>query len=281
MGDKSSIQWTEATWNPITGCRKVSAGCKLCYAERLSLRLQKMGVAKYEKGFDLAVHKDDFLLPSRWKRPRRIFVNSMSDLFHEDLPFEFVEEIYSAMLKASQHTYQVLTKRPERMEEFFRGRKLPPNIWVGTSIEMRMYLPRIVPLTGVDAAVHFVSFEPLLERIPLEPSDLQHVEWVIVGGESGRGHRPFDSDWARGIRDCCIGSDPRVAFFYKQQGGITHNAGGRLLDGREWNEYPEVDLLSSTPGITVVGGFPFTASPESPSAVIGRERSNLNRPLTP
>ncbi len=238
MGDNSTIEWTDASWNPVTGCSKVSPGCQRCYAERLSLRLQKMGVAKYEKGFELAVHKDDFLLPLRWRRPRRIFVNSMSDLFHEDLPFEVVEEIYSVMLKAPQHIYQILTKRPARMSEFFGFRKVPPNIWVGTSIELDQYLVRLADLRNIDAAVHFVSFEPLLGRIPLDSRDLDHMEWAIVGGESGPGHRPMSLDWVREIRDACVQS--RTAFFFKQWGGRTPKAGGRLLDGHEYNEYPEM-----------------------------------------
>ncbi len=239
MGDQSSIHWTDATWNPSTGCDEVSPGCKICYAKTYALRLQKMGLEKYSRGFEFTVHRDAFDLPLKWKEPRRIFVDSMSDLFHEDMLFETLEDIYRVMLAAPRHTFQILTKRPERMAEFFHGRRLPPNIWVGTSVEMAMYMPRLDWVRMVDAKVHFVSFEPLLENIPMGPSDLDGIEWAIVGGESGKGHRSFDKTWARNIREACQASHPRVAFFFKQGGG-TRPGMDRELDGRLYEEYPEV-----------------------------------------
>lgn len=235
MGDNSAIEWTHATWNPITGCTKVSPGCKNCYAERVSLRLKQMGQEKYRNGFELTVHEDDFDLPLRWKQGRMIFVNSMSDLFHEKLSFSTIEKIYDVMKKAPQHIYQILTKRPERMAEFFKGKVLPSNIWVGTSVELQMYCKRLIELRKITAIVRFVSFEPLLG--PVYPN-LHGVDWAIVGGESGPGHRSCDPEWVRSLRDECV--QTHVPFFFKQWGGPTPKSGGRLLDGRTWDEFPGV-----------------------------------------
>lgn len=239
MGDKSAIQWTDATWNPTTGCTKVSAGCDHCYAETMSLRLQKMGAAKYANGFDVALHPATLDQPRRWKRPRRIFVNSMSDLFHARIPVEYVDRVWAAMEAAPWHTYQILTKRPERLARYTIARadltQFPPaNIWVGTSVEDERAMNRIVPLTHADAAVRFLSCEPLIG--PLPGLDLDGVEWVIVGGESGQHARPLDLDWVRDICDRCQAAG--VAFFFKQVGGRTPKSGGRLLDGRTWDEFP-------------------------------------------
>lgn len=235
LGDKSQIQWTDATWNPSTGCSKVSPGCKNCYAERLSSRLQKMGNPKYRRGFRFTLHYDALDLPLRWKTPRKIFVNSMSDLFHESMPDNFLLDCFDTMLKANWHVYQILTKRPDRMLSFARSwGPMPAHIWVGTSVELAMFRSRVDTLRKVPASVRFISFEPLLG--PIGKVDLEAMAWAIVGGESGPGHRPISAEWVRDLRRQC--HDQGVAFFFKQWGGRTAKSGGRLLDGREWNEYP-------------------------------------------
>jgi protein gp37 len=239
MGDKSSIEWTDATWNPTTGCSKVSPGCKNCYAERLSQRLMKIGVAKYANGFQLTVHPEAFDLPLRWRNPRRIFVNSMSDLFHQDLAFQTIKKVYDVMERADWHTYQILTKRPQIMERFFRGRKVPDHIWLGTSVELRQYLNRLEPLKKIDVKVRFISFEPLLG--PIGECDLTGISWAIVGGESGPNHREVKHEWVRELRDQCLDQD--VRFFFKQWGGPRPKSNGRRLDGRLWDEYPDLHVL--------------------------------------
>lgn len=251
MADKSRIEWTDATWNPATGCDKVSPGCKNCYAERLALRLQKMGNPKYMKGFEFTLHEDAIDLPLKWKAPRKIFVNSMSDLFHEKMPADFLFRVLDAMLQADWHIYQILTKRPERMlemtEKYLRCKGIqtfPEHIWFGVSVELPMYKSRIDILRKVSCKIRFISFEPLLG--PMGELDLSGIFWAIVGGESGPNHRPIRAEWVREIRDQCI--KQKVAFFFKQWGGITHSSGGRLLDGREWNEYPNFLLLKRTNG---------------------------------
>lgn len=238
MGDKSAIQWTDATWNPSTGCSKVSPGCKNCYAERLSHRLKMMGNPKYTKGFRFTLHEDALDIPLKWNRPRKIFVNSMSDLFHESMPDDFLEKCFEVMTKADWHEYQVLTKRPDRMLEFTKkyGR-IPDHIWLGTSVELDLYKHRIDLLRNVPAKVKFVSFEPLLG--PLGELNLAGISWAIVGGESGPGFRRIDAEWIREIRKQC--KKQNVAFFFKQWGGIRPKSGGRILDGKEWNEYPKVN----------------------------------------
>jgi protein gp37 len=237
MGDKSPIQWTDATWNPSTGCSKVSPGCKNCYAERLSSRLQKMGNKKYKKGFSFTLHKSAIELPLKWKRSRKIFVNSMSDLFHESMPTDFLTNCFEVMEKANWHVFQILTKRPERMLSFVEDYgEVPDHVWLGTSVELAMYKSRIETLRKVPVNIRFISFEPLLG--PIGAVDLSGISWAIVGGESGPNHRPIDPEWAQEIRDACKAQ--AVAFFFKQWGGRTPKSGGRVLDGKEWNEYPLV-----------------------------------------
>lgn len=235
MGDNSSIEWTDASWNPSTGCSKVSPGCRNCYAERLSTRLQKMGKTKYKSGFKFTIHEDSLDLPQRWKAPRKIFVNSMSDLFHELMPDKFLEECFATMTKADWHIYQILTKRPDRMLAFAkRYGKIPQHIWMGTSVESQLYASRIDLLRKVSCRVKFVSFEPLLGSVG--KLDLSGISWAIVGGESGSNYREIRAEWVREIRRQC--KQQKVAFFFKQWGGRIPKSGGRELDGREWDEYP-------------------------------------------
>jgi protein gp37 len=235
VADGSSIEWTEATWNPVTGCTKISAGCKFCYAERMSLRLQAMGKSHYATGFRLAMHDDALTIPYGWKSSRVIFVNSMSDLFHEDVPLEFIKRVFSVMNDCAHHTFQILTKRPHSARRYATELTWSPNIWMGTSVEDRRVLHRIKDLVKIPASTRFLSVEPLLGPLPRLP--LQGIDWVIVGGESGPGSRHLDPDWVRVIRDRCITRG--VPFFFKQWGGTNKKAAGRLLDGREWNEMPE------------------------------------------
>jgi protein gp37 len=234
MADRTGIEWTDATWSPVTGCTPVSAGCDHCYAETLSRRLQRMGVVKYRNGFEVTLHPEALSLPISWKRPRRIFVNSMSDLFHARVPFAFVERVWEVMLRADQHTYQILTKRPERMARWTAQHLAPPHIWLGTSVEDLHVVSRIDRLRDCRAAVRFLSCEPLIG--PLPDLDLTSIHWVIAGGESGPGYRPVDPDWVRDVRDQCLRAG--IPFFFKQWGGRTPGAGGRLLDGRTWDEFP-------------------------------------------
>ena len=234
MGDKSSIEWTEATWNPVTGCTKVSPGCKHCYAERLAARLQAMGNPRYRNGFAVTLHSDVLTLPLRWTQPRLIFVNSMSDLFHEAIPEEFIRRTFEVMGQADRHIFQILTKRAERLATLAPHLPWPPNIWQGVSVENARYTWRIAYLQAVPSTIRFLSIEPLLGPIPRLP--LEKIHWVIVGGESGPRHRPVDSAWVREIRDQCLAAD--VPFFFKQWGGHTPKAGGRSLDGRIWSQMP-------------------------------------------
>jgi protein gp37 len=246
MAENSAIEWTDATWNPVTGCTKVSPGCKFCYAERIT---ERFGQQRFN---DITLHQERLELPLRWRTPRRIFVNSMSDLFHEAVPGGFIDRVFDVMSKAPQHTFQVLTKRADRLLSWYRcgprWHTLPANVWLGVSVESVRYLWRIDRLRQVDVTVRFVSAEPLLG--PLRQLDLTGIAWVITGGESGgpaerslvevtpRGLRPKREalTWVRGIRDRCRAAG--VAFFHKQWGGPTAKSGGRLLDGREWSEYP-------------------------------------------
>lgn len=287
MADKTSIEWTQATWNPTTGCDRVSAGCDHCYALTLAKRLKAMGAAKYQTdgdprtsgpGFGLAVHEDALTIPLRWRRPRRVFVNSMSDLFHDRVPDEFVADTFAVMALAPRHTFQVLTKRHARMRSLLASKRfaalvrnrvysrhpygkpadLPlPNVWLGVSVEDQRWADiRIPALLGTPAAVRWISAEPLLGPVSLEvppfwcyghgcpttecPNDLhlrrQGIDWVVVGGESGPDARPMHPDWARSLRDQCMGAG--VPFLFKQWGGRTPKAGGRELDGRTWDQYP-------------------------------------------
>lgn len=242
MADRSSIEWTEATWNPTTGCDKISAGCDNCYAMTLANRLKAMGNPKYQvdgdlrtsgPGFGLTVHPDALDLPRRWRAPRTIFVNSMSDLWHAKVPTDFIEAVFDVMADTPQHTYQVLTKRPRRLARMASSLPWPDNVWVGVSVENQRQAWRIDELAKVPAAVRFVSAEPLLGPLTLELAD---VDWLIVGGESGANHRPIERKWIEDLRDQC--SDQDVAFFFKQWGGFHAKEHGRLLDGRTWDALP-------------------------------------------
>ncbi len=237
----SAIEWTNSTWNPVTGCTKISLGCRHCYAERMSIRLKAMGQERYRNGFKLTLHPDVLDLPLRWTRPQMIFVNSMSDLFHRDVPVEFIERVLDVIERASQHTFQVLTKRAGRLARLSRRLRWPDNLWVGVTVEAEQYLARIDYLRRVPARVRFVSFEPLLGQI--ENIQLDGVHWAIVGGESGPGARPMKIEWARSIRDQCLAKG--VPFFFKQWGGHRRSAAGRVLDEKTWDQYP-VDMAVGT-----------------------------------
>ncbi|MFI5253767.1 MAG: DUF5131 family protein [Bacteroidota bacterium] len=235
MSTKSHIEWTESTWNPITGCNKVSPGCKFCYAERMARRLKAMGQPNYEHGFKLTLHPQSLELPLKWKKPQTIFVNSMSDLFHKDVPTDFIHRIFDVMNKANWHQYQILTKRSERLRELDRLLPWAQNIWMGVSVENKDYKFRIDDLRATNARIKFLSLEPLLG--PLTPMNLRKIDWVIVGGESGPGARAMDPVWIRDIRDECLNKD--VPFFFKQWGGFNKRKNGRTLDRRTWNQMPE------------------------------------------
>ncbi len=238
MAEHSSIEWTNATWNPVTGCTKLSAGCDHCYAERFSERFRGVPGHPFEPGFDLTLRPERLLQPTRWRKPKLIFVNSMSDVFHKDIPVDFLDRVFQTMEEADWHVFQVLTKRSSLMRDFvnrrYAGGQAPAHIWLGVSIENASTLSRLRHLKQTDAAVRFVSFEPLLG--PLSAKDLTGIDWVIVGGESGPGARRVEIDWVRAIRDQC--RRQRVAFFFKQWGGRTPKSGGNDLDGRQWLEYP-------------------------------------------
>jgi protein gp37 len=234
VGDNSAIEWTDATWNPVTGCTKVSPGCKHCYAERLARRLLAMGNPRYRRGFDVTLHPDQLDLPLRWRRPRRIFVNSMSDLFHEAVPIEYIGRVFEVMARADWHVFQVLTKRSERLAALAPALPWPPNVWQGVSVESAEYAHRTDDLRRVPAAVRFLSVEPLLG--PIDALRLEGIQWVIAGGESGGERRELRPEWARLIRDQCAAQG--VPFFFKQWGGRTSKSGGRTLDGRTWDDVP-------------------------------------------
>lgn len=236
MADNSAIEWTEATWNPVTGCDQVSPGCAHCYAKTFAERWRGVKGHPYEQGFDLRLWPQRLDQPSKWRRPRMIFVNSMSDLFHERVPDEFIREVFAVMEEADWHTFQVLTKRPERALGLADSLPWPPNVWMGVSIENRRFVHRADHLREVDAAVRFISAEPLLG--PLEGLDLDGISWLIAGGESGPRHRRVDEDWIVDLRDRCI--QDGVAFFFKQWGGARPKSGGRELQGRTWDQMPKV-----------------------------------------
>jgi len=235
MAQASSIEWTEATWNPVTGCTKISPGCAHCYAERMARRLQAMGQVRYRNGFRVTLQPDIVELPLRWKRPRMIFVNSMSDLFHKAVPTDFIVRCFEVMERAAWHTFQVLTKRPERALELAARLPWPDNVWMGTSVECAKYTPRIDLLTQIPAVVRFLSLEPLLG--PLSDLPLVGIHWVIVGGESGARARAMEATWVGQVRDRCLAHD--VPFFFKQWGGVNKKRAGRLLDGLVWDAMPE------------------------------------------
>jgi protein gp37 len=234
MAQASSIEWTGSTWNPVTGCVKISAGCLNCYAERMAKRLQAMGQPNYAAGFELALHKHMVNLPLVWKKPQTIFVNSMSDLFLKEIPREFLLKIFDVMHQAHWHTFQVLTKRSDRLQELSPQLQWPANIWMGVTVENKDYIHRIDHLRKSGAYLKFLSIEPLLG--PLPKINLEGIDWVIVGGESGPGARPMDPKWVLDIRDQC--NKARVPFFFKQWGGSRKKKAGRLLEGRTWDEMP-------------------------------------------
>ena len=257
MSETTGIEWTDATWNAVTGCDKVSAGCDHCYAEALALRLRRMGAPKYRDGFAVRTHEAALTLPLKWRAPRRVFVNSMSDQWHVAVPAAFTDRMFATMALTPHHTYQLLTKRPQRAAKYLADTPLRltsimaammaitgasraeltwplPNVWIGTSVEDGPVTHRIDALRRCPAAVRFLSCEPLLG--PLPDLDLSGIGWVIAGGESGPGHRPMDPDWARDLREQCRRAG--VPFFFKQWGGRTPKAGGDLLDGRRWHEFP-------------------------------------------
>ncbi len=240
MATMSSIEWTEATWNPVTGCTKISEGCRHCYAATMAKRLHAMNNPRYANGFNVTLHHDLVDLPLKWKRPRRIFVNSMSDLFHKDIPFEFIQQVFQTMQRAHWHTFQILTKRSDRLLELSFDLPWPNNIWQGVSVEDERVIHRIDHLRQVPAKIRFLSLEPLIG--PLNNLDLRGIHWVIVGGESGPGARPMKKEWVESIRDQCI--NQQVAFFFKQWGGVQKHRTGRILDGRTWNEYPNAPSSS-------------------------------------
>src|SRR5271163_2805533 len=241
MASNSKIEWTEATWNPLTGCTKISPGCKFCYAERLALRLRAMGRRNYTRGFELTLHEDSLSIPMRWRRPRTIFVNSMSDLFQENVPEEFIGHVFQIMTTAHWHRFQVLTKRAERLQVLGPRLKWSANIWMGVSIENADYLYRIEHLKKTQAKIKFLSLEPLLG--PLPRLKLRGIDWVIVGGESGPGARAMDPDWVNEIRQQCRLA--AVPFFFKQWGGTNKRRAGRLLEGRTWDEMPAIAGLQA------------------------------------
>ncbi len=238
MSHYSKIEWTERTWNPVTGCTKVSPGCKHCYAERFARRLQKMGNPRYRNGFTLTLHEDLLELPLQWKKPSMIFVNSMSDLFHEQVPFRFILRAFETMRRADWHVYQILTKRSSRLAELADKLDWPRNIWVGVSVETAKFYERIKHLQAVPAEVRFVSCEPLLG--PLDNMPLEGIHWVIVGGESGPRARPMRLRWILSIMEQCRRSN--VPFFFKQWGGVHKWRNGRELMGKEFNEMPRFEI---------------------------------------
>jgi protein gp37 len=236
VATNSSIEWTDATWNPVTGCTKVSPACTFCYAERLALRLRAMGQQNYAHGFQVTLHRHMLEYPLHWRKPRRVFVNSMSDLFHEAVPVTFIAEVFDVMRRAHWHHYQVLTKRADRLLKIHDSLDWQPQIWMGVSVEKDEYLYRVDGLRRTRAQVKFLSLEPLLG--PLPHLDLRGIDWVIVGGESGPGARNVDAGWIRDIRDRCVCE--RVPFFFKQWGGVFKGRTGRVLDGRTWSQMPNV-----------------------------------------
>ncbi|MEY9772150.1 protein gp37 [Sinorhizobium fredii] len=238
MAGTTAIEWTDATWNPVTGCTKISAGCDNCYAERFSERFRGVPGHSFEVGFDLTLRPARLEQPLFWRQPKMIFVNSMSDLFHKGVPFAFVDKVFDTMERADWHTFQVLTKRSSRMRDYVNKRYkdgiAPLHIWLGTSVEDGSRKSRIRHMQGMNASIKFLSIEPLIG--PMGKMDLEGIDWVIVGGESGPKARPMHPDWVREVRDHC--NDTGVAFFFKQWGGIRPKSGGRILDGEEWSELP-------------------------------------------
>ena len=245
MAQKTGIEWTDATWNPVTGCTKISAGCDNCYAERFAERFRGVKDHPFEAGFDLTLRPARLEQPLKWQKPMMIFVNSMSDLFHKKIPFDYVEKVFATMEQAHWHTFQVLTKRSSRMRDFVKtryvDRKVPENIWLGTSVEDGSKKSRIQHVRDTNATVRFLSIEPLIG--PMGKIDLSGIHWVIVGGESGPRARPIDPDWVREVRDQCVKEE--VPFFFKQWGGFSPKSNGRKLDKRKWDQYPRTENLKN------------------------------------
>jgi len=239
MAAQSKIEWTQNTWNPVTGCSKISTGCKNCYAERMSKRLQAMGLPRYQNGFNVTLQEDLIELPYKWKQPRLIFVNSMSDLFHEKVSTDFIQWIFNTMVHCPQHIFQILTKRSERLKELMFSLPWPPNVWVGVSVEDDSVLHRVYDLQQVPAQVRFLSCEPLIGSINCLP--LENINWVIVGGESGPGSRSMEKSWVDSIKQQCEINN--VAFFFKQWGGVNKKKNGRILEGKTWDEMPTVSVF--------------------------------------
>lgn len=237
MSQKSKIEWTESTWNPISGCDKISKGCDNCYAERMAHRLQAMGTKGYENGFAVTLHPESLLKPLKLKKPQMIFVNSMSDIFHDKVPDEFIFEIFDVMNKASHHIFQVLTKRPKRLEKLNDKLKWSDNIWMGVTIEANEYIDRADYLRKCDAKVKFLSIEPLISSV--DKLDYNGLDWIIVGGESGFGARPMQKEWVIDVRDKCAKFD--IPFFFKQWGGVNKKLAGRKLDGKIYDELPPIE----------------------------------------
>ncbi len=244
MANYTAIEWTDATWNPTTGCTKISKGCQNCYAERFAERFRGTSGHPFEQGFDLKLWPARISLPLSWRRPRRVFVNSMSDLFHSSVPTEFISQVFDTMEKANHHIYQVLTKRGEIMRDFINRRypdkAAPPHIWLGVSVENRKTVSRIDHLQETNASGRFLSVEPLLERLGM--IDLTGIHWVIVGGESGPRHRPLKAEWVREVRNQCLAVN--VPFFFKQWGGIRPKSGGNEIDGQTWLQFPQTEAFA-------------------------------------
>jgi protein gp37 len=236
---KSKIEWTESSWNPVTGCTKISPGCKNCYAERMAKRLKLMGQLNYVNGFEVALHDNALNIPLKMKKPQMIFVNSMSDLFHGDVPFEFIQKVFEIMKQAHWHKFQVLTKRSGRLLELNDHLDWSENVWMGVSVENNDFTYRIENLKKVNASVKFISFEPLIG--PVMKMDFSGIDWVIVGGESGYGARSIDKDWVKSIRDNCV--EQKIPFFFKQWGGVNKKKTGRLLEGEIWDQMPAVPVM--------------------------------------
>ncbi len=249
MATKTSIEWTNATWNPVTGCTKISAGCDNCYAERFAERFRGVPDHPFEQGFDLMLRPERLLQPLSWRTPKMIFVNSMSDLFHKEVPFSFVDRVFHTMERANWHVFQVLTKRSSRLRDYVNRRyaaaKAPANIWLGASVEDGSKRSRVNHMAQTNASVRFLSIEPLIG--PIGELDLASIEWVIVGGESGPRARPMDAAWVEDIRKQC--RKARVPFFFKQWGGFRPKSGGRMLNGKEWNEFPKLPSSCASPAI--------------------------------
>jgi len=240
MAQKSKIEWTNSTWNPVTGCTKISQGCKNCYAERMALRLHAMGQYRYRNKFEVTLQEDIVGLPLRWKKPRIIFVNSMSDLFHKQVPIQYIERVFDTMGKADHHVFQILTKRSARLRELAPYLNWTPNIWMGVTVENQTVVNRIDDLRNIPAKVKFISFEPLLG--PIRNLDLSGIHWAIVGGESGPNSRPMNIEWVRPLSDLCLREN--VHFFFKQWGGKNKKKAGRELDGFFWNQIPDYHFLN-------------------------------------